>query len=101
MSDQALRSKIIRLAHTNPELRPYLMPLVKEAAGGAGAQTDAEVFEMGIHNATILAKRVNEALEIVRRLTGFPGDIGKKAVTARKAIAALWAEVAKYERPVY
>ena len=27
-----LRSKIIRLAHMNPELRPHLLPLLKEAA---------------------------------------------------------------------
>lgn len=31
MSD-ALRSRIIRLAHTRPDLRPHLLPLVKEAA---------------------------------------------------------------------
>lgn len=29
MSD--LRSKVIRLAHQNPELRPHLLPLLKEA----------------------------------------------------------------------
>jgi hypothetical protein len=32
MSDQALRSKIIRLAHTNPELRSHLMPLLTKTA---------------------------------------------------------------------
>jgi len=31
MSDQALRSSLIRLAHANPELRPHLLPLLKEA----------------------------------------------------------------------
>ena len=31
MSDTKLRSSIIRLAHTNPELRPHLLPLLKEA----------------------------------------------------------------------
>ena len=31
MSDQALRSKIIRLAHANPALRPHLLPLVTAA----------------------------------------------------------------------
>ncbi len=29
-----LRSKLIRLAHANPELRGQLLPLLKEAAGG-------------------------------------------------------------------
>jgi hypothetical protein len=33
MSDQALRSKLIRLAHNNPELRPHLMPLLGKTAG--------------------------------------------------------------------
>lgn len=28
----SLRSKVIRLAHTNPDLRPHLLPLLKEAA---------------------------------------------------------------------
>jgi hypothetical protein len=32
MSDQALRSKVIRLAHQNPGLRPHLLPLLKGAA---------------------------------------------------------------------
>jgi hypothetical protein len=32
MSDQALRSKLIRLAHQNPELRPHLLPLVTKTA---------------------------------------------------------------------
>jgi hypothetical protein len=27
----SLRSKVIRLAHANPELRPHLLPLLKEA----------------------------------------------------------------------
>ena len=31
MSDTKLRSSIIRLASTNPELRPHLLPLLKEA----------------------------------------------------------------------
>ena len=33
MSDQALRSKIIRLAHQNPALRSHLMPLLTKTAG--------------------------------------------------------------------
>ena len=34
MSDQALRSKIIRLAHQRPTLRPHLLPLLAKAAAG-------------------------------------------------------------------
>jgi hypothetical protein len=29
MSDQILRTRLIRLAHTNPDLRPHLLPLLK------------------------------------------------------------------------
>ena len=32
MSDTNLRSSLIKLAHSNPELRPMLLPLLKEAA---------------------------------------------------------------------
>jgi len=31
MPDQALRSKLIRLAHAKPELRPHLLPIIKQA----------------------------------------------------------------------
>lgn len=32
MSDQVLRSRLLRLAHRKPELRPVLLPLLKTAA---------------------------------------------------------------------
>ena len=35
MSEKSLRSKIIRLAHENPQLREHLLPLVKQALGKA------------------------------------------------------------------
>lgn len=45
MSDQALRSKIIRLAHTNPELRSHLLPLVtRTAADGSVLKRVAELL---------------------------------------------------------
>ena len=34
MSDTKLRSSIIRLASTNPELRPHLLPLLTRTAAG-------------------------------------------------------------------
>ena len=34
MSEKELRSKVIRLAHSKPELRGHLLPLVKSAGGG-------------------------------------------------------------------
>ncbi len=33
MSEKELRSKVIRLAHSNPELREHLLPLVAKTAG--------------------------------------------------------------------
>lgn len=33
MSDSNLRAKLIRLAHTQPEMRKVLLPLLKEAGG--------------------------------------------------------------------
>ena len=32
MSDPTLRSRLIRLAHAKPELRPHLLPMLKEAS---------------------------------------------------------------------
>ena len=39
-SDDVLRAKVIRLAHSRPELREHILPLVGKAAGGAGAPGD-------------------------------------------------------------
>lgn len=39
-----LRSKIIRLAHQKPELRPYLLPLLKGAAEKTAASPETELF---------------------------------------------------------
>ena len=36
MSDQTLRSALIKLAHAKPELREHLLPLVRTAAGVPG-----------------------------------------------------------------
>jgi hypothetical protein len=39
-----LRSKLIRLAHENPALRPDLLPLLKSAAGQPTLQKDWEIY---------------------------------------------------------
>lgn len=41
MSDKTLRSGLIRLAHSNPELRPQLLPLIKSAR-----DNDANLYEL-------------------------------------------------------
>lgn len=38
-----LRSRLIRLAHAQPELRPHLLPLLKEAAPN---HTDSEIVDI-------------------------------------------------------
>ena len=47
MSDQTLRSKVIRLAHTNPELRPHLLPLLTKTAGPFNLPKGFEGFDVG------------------------------------------------------
>ena len=42
MSDTKLRSSIIRLAHTNPELRPHLLPLLTKTAADKFTQAYLE-----------------------------------------------------------
>jgi len=53
-----LRSRIIRMAHTNPELRPHLLPLVSERVAGRyrphpriTVPQDESELERGIKNA--------------------------------------------------
>lgn len=44
----ALRSRLIRLAHQNPELRPQLLPLLREA-GAYGPEDSGEVGDIVEH----------------------------------------------------
>lgn len=44
MSDNTLRTKLIRMAHENPALRPHLLPMLKEAHGELSGRT--EYFEL-------------------------------------------------------
>lgn len=44
MSDSTLRSSLIRLAHSNPELRAYLLPVLNEqGAGRVAGRTEESV----------------------------------------------------------
>lgn len=58
MSD--LRSKVIRLAHANPALRPHLLPLLKSAAGPGDA-----VLSKALDNLADLAELSANAQEII------------------------------------
>jgi hypothetical protein len=46
-AEKALRSKIIRLAHSNPELRPHLIPLLKQADAEPSAEQIASEIMAG------------------------------------------------------
>jgi len=42
-----LRKRVIRLAHSQPELRPHLLPLLKEAQGGRPVPlTEDELYDV-------------------------------------------------------
>jgi len=46
MSEKSLRSKIIRLAHSKPHLRPHLLPLVNKSASYQELSENASYEEM-------------------------------------------------------
>lgn len=64
MSDTNLRSSIIRLASTNPELRPQLLPLLKEAGS---YDYDIEELVLGQSFST-LQNRLNDLKKEAMRL---------------------------------
>jgi hypothetical protein len=63
-SDRALRSKLIRLAHEKPELRPALLPLLKSAAdfaslSRAANKASVEALQLGFGQATPETRRAH------------------------------------------
>lgn len=60
MSDKALRSQLIRIAHENPELRPHLLPLIQAStekkAHGPVALRDPDVMLYMIDSDTNTSK---------------------------------------------
>lgn len=68
MSDQALRSKIIRLAHTNPELRSHLLPLITKTA--ADEASNLEAAKKDLKNFLSKVQKVIESLKEVKSLEG-------------------------------
>lgn len=49
MSDKSLRAKIIRLAHSNPNLRPHLLPLIKQdTKKEAALPIDKKALKVGL-----------------------------------------------------
>lgn len=58
MSDKLLRKELIKLAHSNPSMRPYLIPILKSAAE---EEVEEEVDEKEAKKAT-LRRRASERL---------------------------------------
>ena len=81
MSDQALRSKIIRLAHQRPSLRPHLLPLL---VTGGGLREVTSAFLRRAGKVDSLVRRVMRAfvdhsrkeLESKGYLSDFKFDLG-------------------------
>ena len=56
-----LRSKLIRLAHQKPELRPHLLPLLRSGA-------DTETLEVKLEGNSDLIKRMKLLLQAIQAL---------------------------------
>jgi hypothetical protein len=100
MSD--LRSKIIRLAHQQPALRPHLLPLLKEAAKAPaklkGKKLDALIEKTyykhgnGIQIDMMSIPKIFREAQAAYDSAATPED-GEKAVDA-----SIQASIAKYRR---
>lgn len=91
MSD--LRSKVIRLAHQNPELRPHLMPLLKEAAKSTPSDLDYAFFRQNGRLIQPMYEKVEQALELIREVDKINppqnGELHPATKAALKALLAL------------
>lgn len=93
MSDQALRSKIIRLAHTNPALRPHLLPLITKTA--ADEASKLETAKKDLKNFLSKVEKVIESLREVKSPEG--ADERKKMINDLRAINA---DIDTYDTPL-
>ncbi len=73
---QNFRSKLVRLAYAQPELRPRLLPLLKTAGGGQGWNLMGEIVQydelMSIHSK--LAKADKQSADLLRQVMRNIGD---------------------------
>lgn len=93
--DTALRASLIRLASSNPELRPVLLPLLKEAAPRTQIEDGKAAEEMGSALDTAyeaLSKFVKngvfDAIEEKAVFTGFREAEARKLNKAFKALTS-------------
>jgi hypothetical protein len=85
-----LRSRIIRLAHANPQLRPHLIPLV---AANSGAEGDATAGSDGYYmTAQYLRQMAAQAAELAQAIpegTPLPDWFEAKAAQAAASLRDL------------
>lgn len=87
MSDRELRSKIIRLAHSKPELREHLLPLVTKT-GGKSSDT-VEDFIMDEMRVLTLVVNDQKLWKFLRKLSKYlVREIGGKYDLGRGEISA-------------
>ena len=101
----SLRAKLIRLAHTNPTLRPQLLPLLREAASPAGKAQEAILAYVrendaggtltdiarhpslrGVHFSQMLS--ATEALA-KKGLVSWDGEIVVKTTVSKQALSSI------------
>ena len=78
--DNSLRHRIIRLAHENPELRPHLLPLVREAT-----QEKEAASAQAISAARQVLELVREGMQAAH---GLGGDEALRSTLADIIVAA-------------
>ncbi len=83
MSDQALRSKLIRLAHANPELRPQIMPLLGKTAKAYYDKYDRDGDSLFLKKNRLdkveLTREFQKIYDLLYLLEDAPGPMGEKA----------------------
>lgn len=92
-----LRSKVIRLAHANPELRPHLLPILREAAQTRPLHEIASEIRKDWKNVNFAAKPYLEAMSELDKITDdYGADSAKSIVAYFLGNAGSWkGEVAK------
>ena len=78
MSDTNLRSSIIRLASTNPELRPHLLPLLTKTAGSTfGLSGLVEFVANQMLSSPAGKAQLTRSVTAWATKTGLSGDMGQ------------------------
>lgn len=89
----SLRSKVIRLAHSRPELRPVLLPLLQETRSAGWFQSDSKMAVAEVERAVKALEKLegslagviqllesdgldygHEIMDVIRRLRTIPLD---------------------------